>query len=338
MRQVISVFAVVLSFLFFCTYAIAGCEYVEGYTPQTSSINFGDVTIQRDAAIGTVFKKIIFTNLANYPGNIIKCDAAPRTMKYGDSAFQTVVRAGITYFESGVAGVGIKVTSNSSYWQGIWNSGALPILLVGGQCVWSPSGWIEYCGGSWGQGGLNFELVKIAAQTGTGQINANGYILKASIQDEIDAYNIGVISSKVTTLKCNLTTPSLTFAMGDISASKFTAAIGNIPDGEDKTQNLGLDCDADANINVSLAGTQNPDVSETSVLALTGQGDAGVAQGVGVQLLYNGTPLELNKNIVLKKSYGGQETFPIVARYYQTKSTVMPGKANAVATLNISYQ
>lgn len=85
-------------------------------------------------------------------------------------------------------------------------------------------------------------------------------------------------------------------------------------------------------------GTQNPDVGTASVLALTNQGDADVAQGVGVQLLYNGSPLILNNRLVLKSSTGGQETFPITARYYQTRTTVTTGKANASATLDLTYQ
>ncbi|MCL6720425.1 fimbrial protein [Klebsiella sp. T2.Ur] len=104
------------------------------------------------------------------------------------------------------------------------------------------------------------------------------------------------------------------------------------------TQNLGLNCDVGANINVSLSGTQNPDISDSSVLALTGQGGAGVAKGVGVQIVYNGAPLMLNNRIVLKTSSGGQETFPLTARYYQTRTTVSTGTANASATLNLTYQ
>lgn len=54
-----------------------------------------------------------------------------------------------------------------------------------------------------------------------------------------------------------------------------------------------------------LTGPQNPDVSDNTVLALTGQGSAGVARGVGVQLVYNNTPLTLGNNLVLKRTTGG---------------------------------
>ncbi|MOA33246.1 Type-1 fimbrial protein, A chain precursor [compost metagenome] len=74
------------------------------------------------------------------------------------------------------------------------------------------------------------------------------------------------------------------------------------------------------------------------MLALTNTGQAGTAGGMGVQLLYGGTPLKINNNIVLKATPGGQETLQFTARYYQTNKVVTPGKANSSATLNITYQ
>ena len=145
------------------------------------------------------------------------------------------------------------------------------------------------------------------------------------------------ISGSIVVVKCAITTPTMTFPIGNVPASDFGTKVGFIPT-KTSTQNLGLDCDADANINVQLSGTQNPDVSTKSVLALNGQGDAGTASGVGVQLLYNGTPLEINKNIVMKKSAGGQEMLPITARYYQTKTAVTTGDASTSATLALTYQ
>lgn len=123
--------------------------------------------------------------------------------------------------------------------------------------------------------------------------------------------------------------------MGDILISKFT---GTGVTAGDKSFDLGLTCDKDAKINVSLAGTQNTDTTETSVLALTSAGQTGTATGVGVQLLYGGVPLKINTNLLLKTSAGGQETLPLTARYYQTKTAVGTGQANSSATLNITYQ
>ncbi|WMY75332.1 fimbrial protein [Buttiauxella selenatireducens] len=150
--------------------------------------------------------------------------------------------------------------------------------------------------------------------------------------------NLFMNSLSISQVACSINTPALIFPIGNVLVSSFGSSIGTTPAVAQNTQNLGLNCNPGANINVSLSGTQNPDVSTTSVLALTGQGGANVAKGVGVQILYNSSPLVLNSRIVLKTSSGGQETFPLTARYYQTKTTVATGTANASATLNITYQ
>uniref|UniRef100_S0DEB9 Putative fimbrial protein n=1 Tax=termite gut metagenome TaxID=433724 RepID=S0DEB9_9ZZZZ len=183
------------------------------------------------------------------------------------------------------------------------------------------------------------ELIKTqAGASGAGSLTA-GVLSKIFVAEAPSYYLMSSIgSSNIVPVACAITTPNLTFPIGDVSASNFGSTIGTIPSGAQNTQNLGLNCDAGANINVSLNGTQNPDVSTASVLALTGQGNAGVAKGVGVQIIYNGAPLTLNTNVPLKQSAGGQETFPITARYYQTKTAVMPGTANTSATLNLTYQ
>nr|WP_276613208.1 fimbrial protein [Serratia proteamaculans] len=142
-------------------------------------------------------------------------------------------------------------------------------------------------------------------------------------------------SLPVTSIACSLNSTSINVPLGDISATKFTA-IGTTAG--DKGFDVGLSCDKDAKINVALAGTQNTDTPDTSVLALTSAGQSGTASGVGVQLLYGGTPLKINNNILLKTSAGGKETLPFTARYYQTKTAVGAGLANSSATLNITYQ
>ncbi|WP_254611063.1 fimbrial protein [Serratia proteamaculans] len=142
-------------------------------------------------------------------------------------------------------------------------------------------------------------------------------------------------SSTVSKVACSLSSTSINVPLGDVLISKFTA-VGVTAN--DKSFNLGLTCDKDAKINVSMAGTQNADTSETSVLALTSAGQTGTASGIGVQLLYGGIPLKINTNILLRTSAGGLDTLPLTARYYQTKATVGTGQANSSATLNITYQ
>ncbi|GAK27248.1 fimbrial protein [Serratia liquefaciens FK01] len=141
--------------------------------------------------------------------------------------------------------------------------------------------------------------------------------------------------NNIISVACDLNSTSINVPLGDVLDIKFTGV--GVTTG-DKVFNVGLTCDKDAKINVALAGTQNSEASDTSVLALTNAGQTGTAKGVGVQLLYGGVPLKINNNILLKTSPGGQETLPFTARYYQTNKQVTAGKANSSATLNITYQ
>jgi len=154
----------------------------------------------------------------------------------------------------------------------------------------------------------------------------------------ISELSINLNDFPVTTLNCDVSTPTLTFNMGDIAASKFGTEPGTILTEDAQTQELGLRCDPNLNIMATLSGTQNPDTSDDTVLALTGHGTAGVAKGVGVQVVYNGEPLQREQSLLLKHTEGGVETFPITLRYYQTQPVVSPGTANATATLTLTYQ
>ncbi|HHQ6569069.1 fimbrial protein [Serratia fonticola] len=145
---------------------------------------------------------------------------------------------------------------------------------------------------------------------------------------------VNITGMSVTVLACSLTTPTVAAPLGNVYATAFTgvsSTTGNVD------FNLGLNCAAGTKVNVTMNGTQNTDTANTSVLALTGAGSAGVAKGVGAQILYNNTPLNIGTSLLLKTAAGGIETFPFKARYYQTLNNVLPGSANATATLSITY-
>lgn len=310
----------ILPCFFYTIDSYADCSFTAN---ESYSNGFNNIIVQRDTSVGTEIANITMGNssLAYSDGTC----GAHVIMTY-NGAKPTMLN---NTFETNIPGVGIQFTFSDN--AGEYYASISPGTLMHAGKLYEYGGWYTYDG--------VIHLIKTGPIV-SGNLNAGEVaqipLISNGVQYDIQRMNL--TGGTVTQVLCSITTPQLNFPLGDVPASKFGSSAGAAPTDTEKTQNLGLECDAGANINVSLAGTQNPEVSETSVLALTGQGDAGVAQGVGVQLLYNGTPLELNKNIVLKKSTGGQETFPIVARYYQTKTTVMPGTANTSATLNLTYQ
>ncbi|WP_122096778.1 fimbrial protein [Rahnella sp. Larv3_ips] len=138
-----------------------------------------------------------------------------------------------------------------------------------------------------------------------------------------------------TSTGCSLKTQSINIKLDDISDAELVS-VGTTA--KLKNFDIGLDCEANARVNVKLTGTQNPDTTAAGVLKLTNAGSAGVAKGVGIQMLYDNKPMTVNQNVLLKTSAGGLETFTFGAQYYQTKAAVSGGSANATATLDITYQ
>lgn len=287
-----------------------------GATPQSQTIYPGVIKVQRDLPIGSL--------IASFPtqqtGIALSCTAGGSSdgYYYEMSLFKTQTSIPNVY-QTNVPGVGVRLSA----WGGSYNYPATFMNQPNAMALWFYAGVIDFIK----TGAITSDVLNTGLLA---RVYGNG--------DRVTAVSYNIGSTSISQLACSIQTSNLTYPIGDVLSSKFGASVGTIPSGAQSTQNLGLNCDAGANINVMLQGNQNPDVSTTSVLALTGQGNADVAKGVGVQLLYNGTPLDLNNRIVLKQSAGGQETFPLTARYYQTKTSVSTGKANASATLDLTYQ
>ncbi|CAI1223808.1 fimbrial protein [Serratia quinivorans] len=301
------------------------CKVVGG----TRTTTFGALTVQRDTPVGTLLAENIIPS-----SQVWDCSSALGVVNgqnigvkiYGST--YNSMQDGVRVYDFGIAGIGYA-------------------LAVSDACAaWRNVGTSDYengCGtGAILSGGIIKQSYRIrlykTGQAATGTVASRrigaGITQVASVWDNEVPININ--SFKVTSLACSLSSTSINVPMGDVLVSKFT---GVATTAANKSFDLGLTCDKEAKINVSLAGTQNTDTTETSVLALTSTGQTGTATGVGVQLLYGGTPLKINNNLALKTSTaGGKETLPFTARYYQTKATVGIGQANSSATLNITYQ
>lgn len=287
--------------------------------PQISTLSVGTINVQRDAPVGTV----VFSGAATYTGSYLTGCSNPLmlgfSMRYNNA---TLSSYGNHVYNTNISGIGIRFSSNNNF------ENPANTFSYNAQ-----TSYVDWYGGK-------IELV-VTGPVSSGVLTP-GVIGVVTLQGSDGVYRDGLTtqltSGTINALACSITTPQLTFPIGDISASVFGTAIGTTPTGAQNTQNLGLTCPPGTNISVSLGGIQNPDSSNTSVMALTGQGMTGTAKGVGVQLLYNGTPLVLNSRLLLKQSSGGEETMPLTARYYQTLTSVESGAANASATLNLTYQ
>ncbi|TNV11213.1 fimbrial protein [Buttiauxella sp. B2] len=313
MRTIVRLLITALVFLF-ASHAIAGCSYTYDQSYVTKVIDFGTVIVQRDTPAGTPLVTVNSGLIHPDYGTFYICSEAwLYQAKLGQFTTPTSLQG---VYETNVQGVGIKVSTST---------GKLPpydVPVNGGTAV------------------ILREYTMTLVKTSVGAVGADYITPGAQMYIQANSVNIlqvNIGTAKIIPVACSITTPSLVFTLGDIPLSQFGHNVGDTTP-QTNTQNMGLNCDPGTNINVALMGEPDRDVPTGDVLALSGKGSAGVASGIGVQIVYNNTPLTVNAMLPLKTSAGGLETFPFTARYYQTQADVLPGDAKASATLQITYQ
>lgn len=285
------------------------------------TVQFNDVIVQRDAAVGTVIASSSGTLTGGYHYAADSCDMYA-VMKYNGAKPSSIADV----YDTNIPGVGIRVKMSFNNGSGYASAAPGTFLLhlqSGNYSFYPPS----------------VELIK------TGSIESGSLSVEdvATLQPGTDVTAKSTVTwkmatpAKVTQVACSITSGgTLAFPMGNIEANEIMSP--GISSSSEVSENIRLNCNSGANINVTLDGTKNPDMDDDSILALSNQGSAGVANGVGVQLLFNNVPVKINSLMNLKKSSGGDEQLSVIARYVKTKEPVKPGIANATATINLIYQ
>ena len=310
-------------------------------TVNTSSvtINAGTFTVQRDAAIGSTISGTITGN----NNKIVTCNTNYQTL--GGVGLRAVTGLnsntpsynGNGVYNTTVSGVGTLIGTAATVGPGLCSSSGTGYIT-------STQNWM-YAGGC-GSPNSNtnftiyeqnlFQLIKTASPLASGLINmkiAEFFPTRTANFNAIPIY----LTATVNALACSVSTPNVSVTLPTVNVGSFTG-VGNTLGGTPFT--IGLQCDANARINATLNFSQDSDTTDQSVAAVTGKGSAGVASGVGIQLLYGSTPLKNNTMTLLKTSSGGLElpAGAFSARYFQTKSTVQAGTANTTATMTLTYQ
>lgn len=293
----------------------AECHFYQGGFTQASA-SIGDVEVQRDTPVGTVLKTIT----VNFPKVQVMCDTGIEG-RFTVKTF-TTPSALDKVFDTNIPGVGIR---QSVYY------GTAPFELYTASPGLQNIEWVK------------IELVKTGTAAVSGALTP-GPIFDWSIGDGegaaavVPVVRINLVSGYIGTKACSIQSGgTLSFPIGNVSAEQFRQ-IGTVSN-ETVKADLSLSCNSNTNVNVTLNGEQNPETSDTSVLALTGQGSENVAKGIGVQLLYSGAPLKLNEMLKLETTASDEiVTYPLTARYIQTEDKIKAGSANTTATLNLTYQ
>lgn len=145
----------------------------------------------------------------------------------------------------------------------------------------------------------------------------------------------------VTASGCTVGSKNASVALGTIDIRTLPTVGSTSPSG---TFTVGLTCDANVAVHAVMTDQTTPS-NTSSVVTLTGDS---TASGVGVQFFYNGSgPLTMGPDssaagatgqFLIQSTTAAQTlTLPFQAQYIRTGELV-PGSANALASITFSYQ
>ncbi|AOM40612.1 fimbrial protein [Xenorhabdus hominickii] len=171
------------------------------------------------------------------------------------------------------------------------------------------------------------EFVKTKPKTGSGVITSG--LITARL-DGTAIYSFYLNEIHFITPSCSLKENNILVPMGKIGKTQF-AGINSTA--EARYFKVDLACNISAPIELVMGSIRPSNAND--VLGL--DQDSNSAGGVGLQVLYQDQPVIFNSPVKIGMSTDGVYSIPFKARYIQTKSRIMAGKANATATLNIIY-
>ena len=177
---------------------------------------------------------------------------------------------------------------------------------------------------------VNVELLKIASAVASGNLNyLDNHFLFAGGTPVATIEIHGRIKVGACTL--NASTPT-TVQLPPTNLNKF-ARVGDTAG--DTPFALQLDCNSAVGVKLRLDGNESAAVKGKGVLKNDARHNQ--ARGIGVQLLYQNTPVIFHKEMDIGTAAEGQYAIPLHARYYQTQRRVAAGEVNAVATYTLTY-
>lgn len=310
----------------FLSAEISACEYLKSSGPSIVRHNIPNITVQRGTPVGTVLWEGTMDG-GTPASSVTNCNNAT-SIKSNIQRWSTGLTTGgpgYQVYTTNIDGIGYAISSDWRDQPPFISSKKWP---VSEPAIGSTSSIFESTGRS------SMRLV-VTGNGPSGTVNAGQY----------GEWTIGGLpirsiyinnSPVVTRFPCSLSTTSISVPLDEVAPGRDLTGVGSTA--KPKTFNVGLNCDPNTRVNVMMTGTDNIDTGADGVLQLSRAGAVDVAKGVGIQILYNSTPVKLNTNMELKTSAGGNETFPFVAQYFQTLGTVTSGEANTSMTLNITYQ
>lgn len=210
--------------------------------------------------------------------------------------------------------------------------------------------------------GYKVELVALGGPISSGQLSFGSPLAQVEFRESSShsangdvATNVALTNTNVAikAMGCNADVSSISFGFDKVKVAEFDSATKVAAP---QTQTVTLTCESGTNVSLSLNATPAAGNNDNNtVIALTGEGNADVASGIGVQLGlqssgYNSgsNGLPLNQNITLFSSSrngstyssggtGSQEQLIFNASYFKTGAVVTAGSANSSASITLTY-
>ncbi len=273
----------------------------------------------------------------SFAGNCANISAVPQgtaiiTCYYG-SGSEVSGMPGV--YNTGVAGVGITLINGSG--QRVVGAGA------GCDTRGNALGYISNTSGKTFSISMTLALVKTAATITPGTLNRGQTVFGIGIYGT--GYGLGSSTDSSVSYGGNITYKSITCSVGGGSGA-IQVPLGNVPVSQfagintvagAQPFNIPVTCNDSVNVSMSMSAAGYISVPN-GIIALSSSGNN--ANGVGVQILYNGNPVVFNQffSVGSVASAGATLNIPFTAQYIQYASSISPGTANSIATATLEYQ
>jgi type 1 fimbria pilin len=314
--------------------AYAACYVRSGYKAQVINMKLGRVLVTPSSQVGDTLTTGQFP--INQVSNIGSCSR-------GGSSIGRIMQGSPTNFtnvwSTNIPGIGIRLyreagSVSNFYPHDIRFSGNTNVTLNGGY--------------------FKIDIVKTAAQTGTGQLTTGlytNYYMDGSgpglplLQSIVDANSLTIVTST-----CNVDSGSKNKVVNldSVTAASF-GGVGSTQ-GE-KAFDININCVGGVGenllpgsagqgiVNVRFDYTQDPSNAPGVIKSETG---ANSASGVAVQLLTGSTTQPIKNGDAVNAGHtipnqANTLTLPLKARYYRTGSTIKGGNIKSTAVFTLEY-
>ncbi|NUU66245.1 fimbrial protein [Enterobacteriaceae bacterium BIT-l23] len=307
------------------------------YTGAADAVTTGDL-------IGSQWSAIVNVATVFWCGyTVYMCNRA--TMSPGPSivsAGMTMEMDGVSYqvYETGVPGIGFVIglrDPGAASWIPLQTQTTQTYPVAGTSGAATDIGWsaqVTYVktGESLASGVYTLPAIQAAvlnAYSDWGEVAPNAYVI-------IDSTTV-----TVTARGCIVNTPNASVDLGNVDIRTLNS-VGAMS--ERKGFSVSLSCDENISLYATVSDANNP-LNNSDAVSLTPDS---TAQYVGVAFFYNGEgPLQLGRDdsspgatgqfFIQSVSEAATLTLPFQVSYYR-KGEIVPGTANALASITFSYQ